>query len=158
MKTNTNNDNNEKTIYLLVSTDGVPLFKSSTVSLWPVSFVILNLPPSIRMNSENIILSGFWVGSKPVMKLLFTPIVDNLSQLTSAGLEIRISSIVHNIFIKLAMGIFDLPAKATVLNAKQFNGKHGCSVCVHPGIRLSNNSRINPPLVFTESELILMYY
>jgi len=143
-------NNSNKTIHLLVSTDGVPLFKSSTVSLWPVSFAILNLPPTIRINSENIILSGFWVGNKPVMKLLFAPILDNLSHLTSSGLEIRISSVVYNIFVKLAMGVFDLPTKAAVLNAKQFNGKHGCSVCLHPGNRLSNNSRIYPPHHYRE--------
>ena len=150
IKTDSNDDSSRKTIYLLVSTDGVPLYKSSTVSLWPVSFIILNLPPTIRMNSENIILSGFWVGSKPIMRLLFAPILDNLSQLESSGLEIRTSSVIHYIFVKLAMGIFDLPAKAAVLNAKQFNGKYGCSVCMHPGNRLSNNSRIYPPHHYRE--------
>jgi len=60
-----------------------------------------------------------------------------LSHLTSSGLEIRTSSFVQNIFVKLAMGIFNLPA---VLNAKQFNGKPGFSVCLHPGNCLSNNS------------------
>ena len=40
---------------LTLSTDGVPLFKSSSVSLWPVYLPILNLPPEVRMNSKNII-------------------------------------------------------------------------------------------------------
>ena len=38
------------------------------------------------------------------------------------------------------MGVFDLPAKAAVLCAKQYNGEHGCAVCVHPGVRLSNGT------------------
>ena len=141
MKTmNVESSNNEKTISLLVSTDGVPLFKSSAVSLWPVSFVILNLPPAIRMNAENIVLAGFWIGNKPVMKLLFMPILENLRHLSS-GIKIRRPDGVCNILFKLAMGIFDLPAKAAVLNAKQYNGKYRCSVCVHPSDRLSNNTR-----------------
>lgn len=45
------------------------------------------------------------------------------------------------------MGVFDLPAKAAVLASKQFNGEFGCSVCLHPGHRLSNNSRIYLPNV-----------
>ena len=43
------------------------------------------------------------------------------------------------------MGIFDLPAKAAVLCCKQYNGKYGCTVCYHPGKRLSNNARVYLP-------------
>ena len=57
---------------------------------------------------------------------------------------------IYNVFFKLAIGIFNLPAKAAVLNAKQFNGKHGCSVWVHPGQRLPNNARIYPPQKYME--------
>ena len=52
---------------LVVSTDGVPLFKSSSTSLWPVYLVILNLPPGIRMNAENVLVAGLWYGKKPPM-------------------------------------------------------------------------------------------
>ena len=143
---------NKRTISLIISTDGIPLFKSSTKSLWPVSFAILNLPPAIRMYSENIVLAGFWVGSKPshtIMKLLLTSVLENLSYLSS-GLTIRRSSGTFKIFFKLIMGSFDLPAKASVLNAKQYNGKYGCSVCMHPGFRLPNNSRIYLPCPYIE--------
>jgi len=43
------------------------------------------------------------------------------------------------------MGVFDLPAKAAVLCCKQYNGEYGCHVCLHPGKRLPNNSRIYLP-------------
>lgn len=43
------------------------------------------------------------------------------------------------------MGVFDLPAKAAVLCAKQYNGEYGCSVCLHPGKRLPNNARVYLP-------------
>ena len=46
---------------------------------------------------------------------------------------------------KLVLGLFDLPAKSAVLCAKQFNELHGCSVCLHPGKRLSNNARVYLP-------------
>lgn len=48
------------------------------------------------------------------------------------------------------MGIFDLPAKVVVLNAKQYNGRYGCSVCVHPRLLLPNNARIYLPLKYVE--------
>lgn len=80
-----------RTLSLLVSTDSVQLFNSSTISLWPVSFVILNLPPDIRMNSENIVLAGFWVGSKPPMKLLFQPIIKDLTYFSSKSVHLLVS-------------------------------------------------------------------
>ena len=43
------------------------------------------------------------------------------------------------------MGMFDLPAKAAVLCAKQFNGERDCAVCIHPGERLTNGARIYLP-------------
>lgn len=36
----------------------------------------------------------------------------------------------------------DLPARAIVLNMRQFNGKHGCHLCEDPG----ENSPVNPML------------
>ena len=39
---------------LSLCTDGVNIFKSSPVGLWPVYLVILNLPARIRMKAENI--------------------------------------------------------------------------------------------------------
>ena len=48
------------------------------------------------------------------------------------------------------MGVFDLPANAAVFFAKQFNGQFGCSVCLHPGKRLPNNSRVYLPYVYAE--------
>ena len=51
----------------MISTDGVPLFKSSLA----VFLVLLNLPPAIRMNAQNIVLAGLWYGSKkPPMDIL----------------------------------------------------------------------------------------
>ena len=58
-----------------LSTDGVPLFESSPVSLWPVYLVILNLPANIRMNAENVILCALWIGpNKPIMEILLSPV------------------------------------------------------------------------------------
>ena len=48
------------------------------------------------------------------------------------------------------VGIFDLPAKASVYCAKQYNGKYGCSICIHPGLHLSNGTRVYLPRVYPE--------
>ena len=43
------------------------------------------------------------------------------------------------------MGVFDLPAKSAVLCAKPYNGKYGCSVCLHPGTLVLRNHRVYLP-------------
>ena len=35
--------------------------------------------------------------------------------------------------VKLLMVVANLPAKASLLNCNQFNGKFGCSTCEHKG-------------------------
>ena len=147
MTTNDRFFSSPENLALSVFTDGVPLFKSSPVSLWPVYLVILNLPAKVRMKSQNVILCGLWVGPiKPVMKLLLEPIMTHLRRLCSVGLAFTTpNGALTNIRTKVVLGIFDLPAKATVLNAKQFNGKYGCAVCIHPGKRLENGAGVYLP-------------
>ena len=111
---------------LSLNTDGVPLFKSSSWSLWPVFLTILNLPANIRMKAENVLLAGLWYGpTKPPMKQLLEPVLENLQHLSAPGVVVRTPSGLRTIYARLVMGVFDLPAKAAVLCAKQFNGEHG---------------------------------
>lgn len=131
---------------LSLSTDGVPLFKSSTVSLWPVYLIVNNLPPRIRMNSENVILCAMWCGpGKPPVHCLLKPIMEMMKTLSTIGITLQTPDGIRTIRAKLLLGVFDMPAKAIVLNAKQFNGEYGCSTCFHPGLRLPNGSRIYLP-------------
>ena len=121
---------------LSLNTDGVPLYKSSSLTLWPVFLTILNLPASIRMKAENVILAGLWYGpSKPPMTLLLEPVLKSLQGLSASGVVVRTPTSLRTIRAMLVMGVFGLPAKAAVLC-----GKHGCSVCIHPGERLSNGA------------------
>ena len=47
-----------------MNTDGVPVFKSSKVSIWPLYLVINELNYSKRMAYENMIFVGLWFGEK----------------------------------------------------------------------------------------------
>lgn len=56
---------------LIMSTDGVPVFKSSKGSMWPVYLCLTSIPPDKRMKLKNIIIAGLWFGvTKPDMKVL----------------------------------------------------------------------------------------
>ena len=45
----------------------------------------------------------------------------------------------------LLNGIFDLIAKAPLVNMKQFNGEYGCLTCTHPGTYIHPRSRVYLP-------------
>ncbi|XP_048576075.1 uncharacterized protein LOC125557474 [Nematostella vectensis] len=44
------------------NTDSIPVFKSSSFSLWPLYLVVNELPPKKRFAKENCILAGLWFG------------------------------------------------------------------------------------------------
>uniref|UniRef100_A0A1X7UEQ4 Uncharacterized protein n=1 Tax=Amphimedon queenslandica TaxID=400682 RepID=A0A1X7UEQ4_AMPQE len=118
---------------VIINTDGVPLFKSSQTSLWQVYLEIGNYPPAIRFRMENTIC-GFWVGqSKPKLELILTPILKEIDRLNILGFSFDSPEGMKTVRIKLLFGVFDLVAKAKVLNMHQFNGNCGCPTCLHPG-------------------------
>jgi hypothetical protein len=117
-------------------TDGAPPFKSSKGSLWPVCFVINELPPEKRMRFENMIIAGLWFGEgKPHMNSYLKPICDSLEDLYSNGIDVSCGHCNEgfNTKVVLLCGTCDLPAKCSVLNMTQFNGEFGCSNCMQPG-------------------------
>ena len=55
-------------VSLLWNTDGVPVFKSSKFSIWPLYFIINELPFGKRTKRENMLFAGLWFGeTKPFM-------------------------------------------------------------------------------------------
>ncbi|XP_064468860.1 uncharacterized protein LOC135383250 [Ornithodoros turicata] len=60
--------------------------------------------------------------------------IGTLSWVNSAGE--KIASRVH-----VVCAVVDSPARAALLNMKQFNGFHGCPWCYHPGVHLQGSLR-----------------
>jgi hypothetical protein len=74
---------------LMWYTDGAPPFKSTKASLWPLCFVVNELPPEKHMRVENMIIAGLWFGEgKPSMNSYLTPICDSLEKLYSNGIDV----------------------------------------------------------------------
>ena len=119
--------------------DGLPLFKSSKFSLWPMYFVINELPYKLRIRTENMIISGLWFGeSKPNMNVFLQPIFIDLE---SNGVEVKSPSVTAPFISKAIVlaGTCDLPAKS-LINSIQFK-KHGCSKCLDPGFTFHTSAR-----------------
>ncbi len=133
-------------ISLIWNTDGIPVFKSSSYSLWPLYFIINELPYKLRMCKQNSLLSGIWFGnSKLEMQMFLKPIRNTRAKFESSGVTvcINIKGIIKQITTRvfLLAGTADLPAKCAVLNFRQYNGFYGCDKCLQPGSTLSLGPR-----------------
>lgn len=126
--------NQENNVSFALNTDGVPLFKSSKVSMWPVYLLINELPMTDRKLKENVLFYGIWIGAKKtIMWSFLKPLFDDISKL-----ENGVSIVDHENKTFTCKGTLltctcDLPARCLVSNSIQFNGKHSCWFCLQPG-------------------------
>ena len=120
---------------LIMNTDGIPVFKPSKTSLWPVLLSITSLPPAIHMNKDYILLAGVWFGPvKPQPAILLPTILDELRHLHSVGIDVSTPDGKKKVRTKLLLTVCDLPAKALILNQMQYNGYFGCAYCFDEGV------------------------
>lgn len=130
---------NKNNVLLLWNTDGASVFKSSNYSIWPLYFVINELPVHKRWCTHNVILGRLWFGpQKPNMLTFLKPFTESISNLQTNGVEVYSPDTSSNFVCRamLLCGSCYLPAKAVVLNMKQYNGEYGCSHCLQSGKRL----------------------
>ena len=82
---------------LILCTDGVPVFKSSKGSLWPVYLMVSSIPPEHRTKVENMLVAALWFGPhKPQMDCLLDPTLKNISALNKNGIKVQNCS--HSFF------------------------------------------------------------
>jgi len=75
-----------------------------------------------------------------------------MEAISGVGISINTPDGLKTIRAKFVFGTFDLPAKASILCAKQYNGEFGCSVCLHPGKQLDIGTRVYLPNFFPERD------
>ena len=132
---------------LIINTDGVQTFNASKHSIWPIYLMVSNLPPDVRILERYLVLAGAWFGPKKPndMSLVLQPIIDKIEKLQNGpGLLAQTPAGEKNVKAVLLAGVFDLPAKAAVLNTVQFNGHYGCTYCKNKGSHF-NHRHIYPP-------------
>ena len=104
---------NKSNVTLSLFTDGIPLFQSSKVSLWPVYLVIKELPPKQTCTRKNMMLWGIrQVCGKPQMIMVLRPRVEDLVQLYQTGVNINIESITLTTKAMMIVATKDLQARA----------------------------------------------
>ena len=120
-------------VSFIMKTDGVPVFKSSKVSIWPLYLVINELPYGTRMANENMIFAGLWFGEKkPAMWTFLKPHTLSFACLEN-GVDME-SPERGKFYCKgiLLSCSCDLPARCLLCNSMQYNGENGCWKCLQP--------------------------
>ncbi|VDI16623.1 Hypothetical predicted protein [Mytilus galloprovincialis] len=125
---------NENIVHCLRDGYGVPLYKSSGISIWPVYLVINERPPMMRFSRKNLILWGVWQAKgKPMFQTFFQPFVKQMIDLKNNGIVVKLQNVETTIKAALIAGTLDLQAKAIVADMTQHNGQYGCITCLEPG-------------------------
>lgn len=132
---------------LILNTDGVQTFNSSKHSMWPVFLMVSNLPPQVRILEQYIILAAVWFGPKKPsnMSVILRPVLDKIKLLSmGSGMTVHTPSGDKKMKCVLLAGVFDLPAKAAVMNCIQYNGYYGCCYCTDKGIHQARRHLFPP--------------
>ena len=69
-----------------------------------------------------------------------------IQKINSTGLMVNTADGIKTFYLKPLYhnGVFNMVAKASILNMHQFNGKNGCPSCIHPGIRIERTQTYLP--------------
>lgn len=71
----------EYNLSLKLNTDGVAIFHSSQFGVWPLFFLVNELPPLLRRSSRFRIFGGLWFGEeKPFFSTFLKPFVETLKK------------------------------------------------------------------------------
>lgn len=122
-------------VSLLWNCDGVPLFNSSSNSLWPIRCIINELPAEVRY--KNVVLAGVWFGQgKPDMATFLHQFVQDIKDTNAHGIEwvhprTGISQMSKVFPITCSC---DAVAKCALQGIHQFNGSYGCGYCLNEGM------------------------
>lgn len=117
---------------LTCNTDGIPAFASSNTSLWPIYFVINELPLALR--PVYMMLAALWSGpSKPRLESLFKPVVNCLEKLHDTGFVWVNNGRLVTTKVYMCLVTCDSVARPLLQNFKQFNGHYGCGFCYNEG-------------------------
>lgn len=74
------------------NTDGAPLFKNSSYSIWTIFLMVNEMPFKVR--SKELILAGLWFGkNKPNMNVFLEPFVDQMNNLSTKEIQCIINGV-----------------------------------------------------------------
>ncbi|KAL7288242.1 hypothetical protein TKK_0017583 [Trichogramma kaykai] len=121
------------------NSDGSPVFKSSTHSIWPIQISLNEIPAHVRQ--KKTITWALWFGkSKPDMNTFFKTFTDIFQEMSKNGVSCVVNNIKKNIKLYALCCCVDSVARTPMQGLTQFNGRYGCNWCLHPGKATKNKN------------------
>jgi hypothetical protein len=100
-------------------------------------FLLLNYI-FFRGSRKHMFLAGIWCSvKKPPTYACLALILEELEDLATNGVKVTVRGEEVTCKARLLFTLADLPAKASLTNMIQFNGKFGCPTCKHEGKQVS---------------------
>lgn len=134
MATSTSIKPDQNQVTIMLHTDGAPVTKFHSKSLWPIQGTFCEIPPPIRDHQKAVLMLGAWLGiHHPDRNLLWTTIVEEIRRLFEEEIVVKVNHRSMKFIVRVQFVIFDLPALAMNCNIIQYNGYHACPFCIIKG-------------------------
>ncbi|KAG1713953.1 hypothetical protein GQR58_002021 [Nymphon striatum] len=132
---------------LQINIDGLPLFKSSNVQLWP----ILGLIMSVKMK-EPVVIGVYSGNKKPSSSIEYLDEFVKDVKTLEAGFTFE----GKQLSLQLSSVICDTPARSFVKNIKSHNGYYGCDKCSQSGLYINHRMTYpdNDSLLWTDESFL----
>jgi len=112
------------------NTDGMPVGKALSRTLWPIYLTINELPPHER--EKHVLLAGLYCGYKdPNQTMFLTPFVEQANKLSSTGFSWTFNGSKIDSLVIPMCAVVDYVARYQMLNMSSFHGHYGCTFCYH---------------------------
>ncbi|KAK3907152.1 Superoxide-generating NADPH oxidase heavy chain subunit B [Frankliniella fusca] len=116
--------------------DGVQIGTTTKTSAWPILDSLNELP--LHLRRKYLMMASVWLSKKkPKCNEYLKPFVQECSKLQTEGVHYKRNgkNLVQK--FKVCVCVSDSVARPLLRNCNQFNGKCGCGLCYHPGIRMA---------------------
>lgn len=121
-------DVNVNELSLQVNIDGLPIFKSSSNTFWPI---LVRVYSSEEVSTDPFAVGIFFGESKPTdVNEFLEDFCDDYLKLKETGIEIQN----RHFAVSISCFICDAPARAYVKRVKSHSGYHGCDRCTVKGV------------------------
>lgn len=117
-------------ITMSMNTDGALCFKSGKHSVWPIQLTVNELP--VRTRWQHILVGGLWFAKMhPPLHLLIKSFVNEFNKVGEMQWTHDNKLVKSRFYVTFCF--VDSPARALLLNMKQYNGYSSCLWCLEPG-------------------------